>query len=524
MHTKPGLLLALVLILAEPGLPPAGAWPPSDGVELEWIPGEVEALLVFDKRDLKEAGLWVQFQTEVLFATKMKDRFQDLTARTGLDPARDTDLITLARVRLPDGSKGLVGVLKGSFAERWQKSLGLAGQKNRQRRGQQLRVFSASEQHRQETALALLDENHLVFGDVPLVEQAIDRHRDPSSKRAIQNLRVKPLLDNVPSSAHAWGILLPEWFEFRTDPQELPLTQIKGRSLGGSLQGIRWVTFSAFISAEIRFSMQTQAKDEVDAGWLADALRSYLASVRMGASGPAEVRKVVEEARIQVRQADIVLSMDLSAQAMERIRNNDSSTKLFSWRLGQEERELQERAGKIVDLMEVNDGTHLADIGSGMGFFTVRLARAAGDSGRVYAVDIDEKVLAELRQRVHAAPFANVEVVRGEPDDPRLPEGTLDAVLIVNSYHEMPQHQKILEHIYRALKPGGRFLLVEPWSPSRRGEPRESQVKNHIIAPELVEADLRQAGFEVRLRDDHFVENQKSGSLEWLILANRPQR
>jgi ubiquinone/menaquinone biosynthesis C-methylase UbiE len=121
----------------------------------------------------------------------------------------------------------------------------------------------------------------------------------------------------------------------------------------------------------------------------------------------------------------------------------------------------------------------VADVGAGDGFFTVRLAWLLGSAGRVYAVDIDEKTLSGLGERVRAAPFDKVELVLGQADDPKLPVATLDAVLIVNSYHEMPEHQRMLERIHEALKPEGRPVLVEPFSAGRRALPREEQEKKH---------------------------------------------
>ncbi|MBA2305724.1 MAG: class I SAM-dependent methyltransferase [Acidobacteria bacterium] len=75
-----------------------------------------------------------------------------------------------------------------------------------------------------------------------------------------------------------------------------------------------------------------------------------------------------------------------------------------------------------------------------VGFFTTRLSKAVGAQGRVFAVDISADALGRLRSRVAGDGLANVEVVEGAVDDPRLAPGTLDAVLIVNAYHEMTQH------------------------------------------------------------------------------------
>jgi predicted methyltransferase len=95
-------------------------------------------------------------------------------------------------------------------------------------------------------------------------------------------------------------------------------------------------------------------------------------------------------------------------------------------------------------------------------------------------------------------------------------------VLIVNSYHEMPGYEAMLNRIFAALKPGGRLVLVEPWARARRAEPRADQVKDHLIAPELAEEELRRAGFTITRREDDFL--TREGSPEWLIQASRPDR
>jgi ubiquinone/menaquinone biosynthesis C-methylase UbiE len=176
-----------------------------------------------------------------------------------------------------------------------------------------------------------------------------------------------------------------------------------------------------------------------------------------------------------------------------------------------------QRTAEIVVALGAVLGARVADVGAGDGFFTVRLARAVGPQGRVIAEDIDRKALDRLRSRVAEELLTNVDVVQGEPDDPRLPDATLDAVLIVNAYHEMGSFRSILERVKRALKPEGRLVLVEPFDPKLRGETRAKQTKAHSLAPTFAEEELRVAGFEVTALRDPFV---RGGSEEqWLIVA-----
>lgn len=191
---------------------------------------------------------------------------------------------------------------------------------------------------------------------------------------------------------------------------------------------------------------------------------------------------------------------------------------------GEASRERWQRVPDILSAMNVQPGAVVADIGAGDGFFTVRLARAVGDQGRVHAVDISEAQLGRLRTRIEKEGLRNVSIVHGSVDDPRLEPGTLDAALIVNAYHEMTEHQAILRRIKAALKPEGRLVIVEPISDSRRGATRQDQVAKHEIAVEHVEREAREAEFHVTRLEDPFTD--RGTNVEWLLVltAHAPSR
>ena len=178
-------------------------------------------------------------------------------------------------------------------------------------------------------------------------------------------------------------------------------------------------------------------------------------------------------------------------------------------------REQWQKVDAIFAEMGVRPGAIVADVGAGDGFFTSRLARAVGANGRVFAVDIDDEAMDRLRKRLQEDGIANVTIVKGSTDDPKLPERTLDAALIVNAYHEMEQHQSVLAGLRRALKPDGRLVIVEPVTPSRRGRPRADEVRSHEIDPEYVLQDARAAGFGVVALRDPFT--RRDDEIHWLI-------
>jgi ubiquinone/menaquinone biosynthesis C-methylase UbiE len=187
------------------------------------------------------------------------------------------------------------------------------------------------------------------------------------------------------------------------------------------------------------------------------------------------------------------------------------------------DRERTERVADILTALGAKDGARIADVGSAEGFYAFRIARAVAPTGRAYAVDIVEASLAKLRERAARDGITNIEAILGAADDPKLPPGEIDAVLIRNAYHEMSEYRGVLAGVIRALRPGGTLIVSEAIRDNNRAKTREQQVKEHEIAPELVEAELREAGFEIVERQDSFTTfTRPPPGGYWLIRARRP--
>jgi ubiquinone/menaquinone biosynthesis C-methylase UbiE len=140
--------------------------------------------------------------------------------------------------------------------------------------------------------------------------------------------------------------------------------------------------------------------------------------------------------------------------------------------LDRPEREEEEAPSKAVAALGIRKGQVVADVGAGSGYYTIRLARAVGRDGRVYATDIQPQMLELLTQRASRERLDNVVPVLAREDDPGLPEATLDLVLMVDVYHELSRPQRVLQQLRRTLKPDGRLVLIEfrkesPWVPIR---------------------------------------------------------
>ena len=128
-------------------------------------------------------------------------------------------------------------------------------------------------------------------------------------------------------------------------------------------------------------------------------------------------------------------------------------------------RDAWQRPGEVMDAMELKEGARVADIGCGFGYFTFRMAARVGAKGKVYAVDIDEEVIGKVRMRKEREKLDQVDPILSKSADPGLPND-LDAVLIVDSYHEFRDYDRMAQAIFRALKPGGRLVIIDGEGPS----------------------------------------------------------
>jgi len=117
---------------------------------------------------------------------------------------------------------------------------------------------------------------------------------------------------------------------------------------------------------------------------------------------------------------------------------------------------------RVVKTLELEAGDRVADLGAGGGYFTFRLAEAVGPGGRVWAVDVDPDMLGHLAEEAASRGLPQVETVRAEPDDPELPDGEVDLVFTVNTWHHLADHADYFARVReRDLAPGGRVAVIE---------------------------------------------------------------
>jgi ubiquinone/menaquinone biosynthesis C-methylase UbiE len=163
------------------------------------------------------------------------------------------------------------------------------------------------------------------------------------------------------------------------------------------------------------------------------------------------------------------------------------------------EREDEEDPDLAIRLLRIQRGSTAADIGAGSGYFTLRLARAVGDKGKVYATDIQQGMLDLLQKNIARTKLTNIVPVVGTVDDPNLPTDTLDLALMVDVYHEFSQPQRMLQRIREALKPGGRLVLIE----YRAEDPDVPILPDHKMTKAQVKLEVEHEGFkQSRVYDD----------------------
>ncbi|NOU03495.1 MAG: class I SAM-dependent methyltransferase [Novosphingobium sp.] len=141
----------------------------------------------------------------------------------------------------------------------------------------------------------------------------------------------------------------------------------------------------------------------------------------------------------------------------------------------------------VMDLASIKQGTTVADIGAGEGYYTVRLAERVGAKGRVLAQDIDPGAIQRLGQRVERERLDNVSIKTGEPDNPRLPENSFDRIFLIHMYHEVSEPYAFLWHLRPALRAHGQVVVVDV----------DRSTDQHGMPPALLFCELSAVGFRL---------------------------
>ena len=209
-----------------------------------------------------------------------------------------------------------------------------------------------------------------------------------------------------------------------------------------------------------------------------------------------------------------VLAADMSAQSAEQ-RKPARNPRLFAPQdlglLEPPDREAWQKPDQVMDALHIAEGTTVADVGAGGGWFTMRLARRVWPNGRVYAVDVQRLMIEAISRRVDREGLASIVTpVLGEDTDPKLPPNSTDAVLIVDAFHEMEDPVLWLKNASRTLKPQGRIGIID-YREGEGGPGPDSAVRR---PPNVVRGQATAAGLK-------FVEEHKFLPYQYFLIFGK---
>jgi predicted methyltransferase len=178
-----------------------------------------------------------------------------------------------------------------------------------------------------------------------------------------------------------------------------------------------------------------------------------------------------------------------STQEMHRIQQD---SKVYTARLEDPMRDAYQKPEEVVKALNIKEGEVIADIGAGSGYFTVRLARAVGEKGRVYAVDVSPDMILHLNRRIRDLDLKNVVTVLCAPEDPLLADASVDRFFICDTWHHVGGHAKYLALLKKMLKPGGQVVMVDfKKTETPLGPPQEMRIDRDDLVKEMEKNGFR---------------------------------
>jgi len=154
------------------------------------------------------------------------------------------------------------------------------------------------------------------------------------------------------------------------------------------------------------------------------------------------------------------------------------------------ERDAWQKPAEIVALLQISPGMKVADIGAGTGYFEPHLSRAAGPSGKVLALDVEDGMVRHMQERMTRENLTNVAVAKVPFEDPQLPAGGVDRVLIVDTWHHISGREAYAAKLFAGLAPGGFVAVVDFTPEAKHGPPVEHRVPAEQTRKELASSGL----------------------------------
>jgi ubiquinone/menaquinone biosynthesis C-methylase UbiE len=154
-------------------------------------------------------------------------------------------------------------------------------------------------------------------------------------------------------------------------------------------------------------------------------------------------------------------AQDRTPRSHEEMHGLHRDAKAYIALLEDPRRDEYQKPHEVLAALALKPGETIADIGSGSGYFTLRFAAHVGETGRVFAVDVDPDMVRHLNRRLRDAGVRNVQTVLAEPDDPLLPDRSVDRFVVVNTWHHIEKPAEYLALMKRMLKPGGQVVMID---------------------------------------------------------------
>lgn len=182
-------------------------------------------------------------------------------------------------------------------------------------------------------------------------------------------------------------------------------------------------------------------------------------------------------------------------------RFDDTDPKNWAKRFEGPDRDAYQKPAVVLKAMALAPGMAVADIGTGTGYFLPYLSKAVGGEGRVLAVDVAPNMVRHVKARAASDGLANVEARLALLDDPLLATASLDRILIVNTWHHIPERQAYAKKLAAALRPGGKLFVVDFKKTSDKGPPAK-----HKLEPDAVAAEIGAGGLSAEIDNDSLPE------------------
>lgn len=157
----------------------------------------------------------------------------------------------------------------------------------------------------------------------------------------------------------------------------------------------------------------------------------------------------------------VVFAQDTTNRNLHEMHRVHQDSQAYIAMLDNPERDAYQKPHEVITALELREGEVIADIGAGSGYFTFRLARHVGAAGRVYAVDVSPDMIVHLNRRIRDLNVKNVVSILAAPDDPLLPDASVDRFFICDTWHHIENHDRYLALLKKMLRPGGEVVMVD---------------------------------------------------------------